>query len=595
MKVKLLFAGLMLAAGLTQAQYGLKTYYKDTLTNEWFNDGLITNQLVASGKPLYIGVGRLQGQTASSLERSCFVRTKFDGTAQYNRRIFVFRNGAELGSRLNAVAEGSSAFVMSGTVTGANLNPNPLTGGSDVLLMKTGATGIPTNTWRVDVGGADEALATYRSTKTNTNFFTAGKSTTPGAAGRAFLMRHSASGAIAWLKKFTIPCSGAIANTEITSIVQDSASGNVVVVGNYAGINTGCNGSFIARFTNAGALTWLYTYAPGALSNISFQSIRETGTPNVYVIAGFGTNPAVGGNRAMLIKVTTGGAAPVINWAMMYLTPNPTPNFPIAYQKGYDVVYRKNPSSGNEEFFLCGETGYTNGTTDGNVIKTGFSGAPVSCRFYFGALNQALYAIDAVSTTGTPGDGIASFGKWDQYNTTGSPIGSRSLLVKSYFNLVTGCFEIASTPSMSSVTLPQTLTTVTLASNYSADSLQTQYSSQLDATLCWNTTVSNGSNLRLGDEDEEMTTADINMDVLVYPNPVNAGMTSTMEVNTSTATDAMVLITDVTGRLIQQFTMQLQEGTNTFNLETSQWQAGMYLVQLKTMSGSGSVTRLIVQ
>lgn len=597
MKTKLFLAGLLMTAGLTQAQYGHRTYYKDTLSTEWFNDGMITDQLLASGKPVYIGVGRIQspGSGVSGIERSRFVRVKFDGTSQYNRRLNIFKNGAELSSRLNGVAEGSNAFVVSGTVSGAHLNPNPIAGGSDVLLIKTNATGLPTNSWKIDLGGADEALVTRRSTKTSTNFFTAGKTTSPGAAGYAFIARHSASGTISWLKKFTIPCNGGLANTEITSLVQDSASGNVVVVGNYTAIGSNCSGAFIARFTNGGALSWLYTYNSSSYTGLSFQSIRETSVPKVYAIAAHAISAGAGGYRPILIKVTTSGTAPVINFATMYITPNPTPNFPITYQKSWDVVSRIN-AAGAEEFFLCGETGYTSGLTDGNIIKTNSGGASISCRFYFGAGNQALYAIDKVNNTGTPGDGLAAFGRWDQYNSTGLAIGSRSWLVKSYFNMVSGCYEISSTPTGTSVTLPGTPLTVTLQTTYTADSLQTQNSNQLNATLCWNTTITNGSNVRLTEEGEDETMiSDAMMDVVVYPNPVSDEMPATMQVTVTEASTAELVIVDVTGRVIERQQRDFIEGMNEMLLNTDQWQTGMYLIQLSTASGQKSVTRLMVK
>lgn len=597
MKAKLLFAGLLLSAGLTQAQYGHRTYYKDTLSTEWFNDGLITDQLLAGNQPVFIGVGRIQspGSGVSAIERSRFVRTKFDGTAQYNRRLNIFKNGAELSSRLNGLAEGSSAFVVSGTVSGAHLNPNPIAGGSDVLLMKTNATGLPTNTWKIDLGGADEALVTRRSTKTSTNFFTAGKTTNSGAAGYAFLTRHSATGVISWLKKFTIPCNGGLANTEITSLVQDSASGNVVVVGNYTSIANNCGGAFIARFTNGGALSWLYTYSSSSYTGLSFQSIRPTSTPKVYVIAAHAISPAPGGYRPILIKVTTSGAAPVINFAMMYITPNPTPNFPISYQKSWDVVSRIN-AAGAEEFFLAGETGYTSGLTDGNIIKTNAGGASITCRFFFGGGNQAIYAIDKVNNIGTPGDGIGSFGKWDQYNSTGLAIGTRSWLVKSYFNLVSGCYDLSSIPTGLSVTLQGITTSVALQTTYTADSLQTQNSNQSNATLCWNTTVTNGSNVRLTEEgNDETMLSETLMDVMVYPNPVSERMPATLQITSAEATHADLVIVDITGRVIDRQQREMTEGINEILLSTDQWQTGMYLIQITTTNGQSSVTRLMVR
>ncbi|MFN8155611.1 MAG: T9SS type A sorting domain-containing protein [Bacteroidia bacterium] len=597
MKVKLLFTALILTAGLAQAQYGHRTYYKDTLSSEWFNDGMITDQLLVSGQPVYIGVGRIQspGTGTAGIERSRFVRTKFDGTVQYNRRLNIFRNGVELSSRLNGVAEANSAFVMAGTVSGAHLNPNPITGGSDVLLMKTTAVGVPSNTWRVDLGGADEAKVTLRSTRTSSNYFTAGSSTVPGAAGNAFIMRHTATGTIAWLKKFTIPCNGGLANTEITGIAQDSASGNVVVVGNYTSIGGNCGGAFIARFTNGGALSWLYTYNPVSYSGLSFQSIRPTATPKVYVIAAYAISAGAGGYRPILIKVTTSGTAPVINFAMMYITPNPTPNFPISYQKPWDVVSRIN-TAGAEEFFLGGETGYTTGLTDGNIIKTNAGGASISCRFYFGGGNQAIYALDKVSNLGTPGDGIAAFGRWDQYNNTGLAIGTRSWLIRSYFNLVSGCYDIASTPTGTSVTLQGTAVSVALSSTYNADSLQTQNSGLLNATLCWNTSLSSGSNVRLTEEgeDEAALTNEV-MDVLVYPNPVSGETPATMQVSVSRACASELTIVDITGRVIERRQQDLLEGMNEIKIPADTWQTGMYLIQLKTEDGQSSVTRLMVR
>jgi hypothetical protein len=595
MKTKFLLVGLLMTHLTLNAQYGHRTYYVDSLNQEWFNDGLVTRSLLVNSQPLYVAAGRAQGLAAGSIERSRFVRSRFDGTTQFNRRYFIFRNGLELSNRINSIAEGNSVFVMSGAVSGVNIP-----GGTDVMLMRTTGNGTPSNIWKVDMGGNEQALCTRRSTSNTGNFFTAGsmvQGQAPNITGFAFLMRHTASAlTISWVRRFTFTCPGSTAPVlpEITSVVQDSSSGRVVVVGNYKPVSptTGCTGAFIARFTNGGNLDWLYLVNSGGASNIEFQSIRATTNNQEYVIAGSANSTAANGARPLLLKVNTSGAGPLFNFVFLYLSPNPTPNFPILNQRAFDVTVRRNGA--NEEYFMAGEVGYTFGSSDGFLQRTNSSGAPANSKFYFSNGNQALYAADVVSTSAANGNGIAAFGRWDNTGSAGA-ISSRSWLAKSYFNLVSGCNEINTVASLLPIQLSLTGISTNVFNGFSQDSLQVQSSNHLTNVICWSTTVAGGSNAREQDANASLTVDESELQVSAYPNPALSGTAFKLQIRSNTTTLADLRVTDISGRVTDHYDIELGEGSNEVSIPSEEWPAGIYLVQIQTREGLISTIRLMVR
>ncbi len=573
----LLFA----ACHTLQAQYGHRTYFVDSLTNEWFNDGLITNTILAQSKPIYVACGKARSIAAGSFDRSRFTRVRFDGPVQHNRMYYVFKNGAELPSRLNSLCESDNAFVMSGAVTGVAAS---VPGTSDIMVMKTSATGIPNSLWKVDLGGSsDEALCTRRSGFKTNYYYTCGFSATPNVSS-AFVMKHNSTlSTVSWVRKFNLPCaSSTIGNAEATSVIDDPVTGSVIVVGNIR-LNVApvaCQSAFIAKFSSGGALQWVRIVGTGNTNSLNFQSVRATDFSGEYIITGSIVLPGTG-ERVLLMRVNTNGAAPAFVFGRALLSPGPTPNFPVASQIGYDVVMR---GSGTlAEYYISGVTNYTFGTSDGFLLKANAAGVPLALQLYYHDGNEALYAIDQTTQTGTPGDGIAAFGRMDKTFLAGIAPASRSWLVKSYFNLVTGCHEIADNPTSITLNVSSTAFTPTIATTFTKDSLQYQYGNALTRSICWATTVAGGSNLRSGTDGNEISDASL-FTLAVFPNPVSSAQAS-VQISTTFAETAYLQVMDVMGRVVDDYSLALEEGTNEMLLETADLNEGIYLLQVTTPSG----------
>ena len=575
-------------------QYGHRLYYADSVSNEWFNDGLITNLVLTNGEPVMVGAGRTQGSTSGSIERSRFVRARLSGTQQNNRKYFIFKNGAEAASRVNSICEGNSYFLMSGAVI--STTAAPITGGADIMLMKASSAGVPSNLVRLDLGGGyDEALCSRRSNKSATNFYTCGYSTIQGV-NRAFVMKHNNTmSTISWVRTFSLPCqNGATGSAEATSVIDDSSSNTVIVVGNVKSPTPGvlCQQAFIAKFSSSGALQWLRFITSPDGSDFEFQSIRETGVAQQYVITGSVNLPGFN-KRVLLYTVNTAGAAPVTIFAKGLYSTGPTPNYIINSQTGYDVVTRVEPTK--KEYFICGANQYSNNLTDAIIFKTDNNGNPLALRFYFGVGKEQYNAIDYVNTIGTPGNGIASFGRFDKIVAPGSAPKSQSLLSKGYFNLDTGCSEIADNPIAVNLGIQYVSGTISTINTYTKDTLTSQNSTVLQTTVCWKTNVSGGSNARvIGDGGEGIDEAETvsEFGFSIYPNPIATG-NATVAVMTEKDDEAEIRIVDMMGRLASAFTLPLQAGRNEAQFSVDELPSGMYLVQLTTMDGLSKTVRLV--
>jgi hypothetical protein len=589
---KFMFLLLLSLAGMSaSAQYGHRTYYIDSLTNEWFNDGLITDQFLAGGLPVYVACGKAKSIVAGATERSRFMRARFSGTTQQNRLYYIFKNGAELPSRLNSICESGNSFVMSGSANSSNASTP---GGGDIMVMKTSASGIPSSLWKVDLNnGFDEALCTRRSKYKASNYFTCGYSSTPNVSS-AFLMKHNSTmSTISWVRKFNIPCGSlTVGNAEATSVIDDGTTGSVVVIGNIKTnvVPVNCQSAFIAKFNAGGVLQWFRTIGAANTTAVSLQSIRETDVNGEYVITG-SVGLSGSGDRVLLMRVNTNGAAPVIVFARGLLSAGPSPNFPVSAQNGYDVVTRKD--SNVVEYYVAGSTGYTFGQTDGMLLKTNGAGIPLALRLYMGNGSEALYAIDQTNQYGTPGDGIAAFGRYDRTFASGIAPANRSWLAKSYFNLVTGCNEIPDNPTSVTLNISFTTFTPSFTTTFTKDSLQWQYGNALSDVVCWATSVAGGSNLRRGaEENAGVSSGDLS--VSVYPNPV-AGNSLQLHLVSTMEDLVTVRIIDAMGRLMDEHSLLVQEGDNEAGIDITEMRSGVCIVQVITSTGKSKNIRVVKQ
>ncbi|HKR03760.1 MAG TPA: T9SS type A sorting domain-containing protein [Bacteroidia bacterium] len=579
MKKLTLILACIFASITAPAQYGQRTYYFDTTTTETFNKGIISTINMYNGLPVYAGTGTVNVYPANVTTHARFVRAANNGTILNNRRYNMYKNNTLVATRSNGIDDATNKFVMAGAVYGGTVAQIP--GLSDVMIMKTTVNGVPTTPRHVDIGGGyDEALCVKNSTYNTQNFYTCGYSILQGVS-RAFVMKHDATGSVInWVKYFSIPCTAGQTNTRANYVIDDPATGNVCVVGTIDSSATGgCRQSFIMKMTRAGVFLWLHLYVYPNGTGIDFNSIKPTELANEYIIAGTVGLPAPLNDRVLLFRVNTAGNVPNQVFANIMYTNGPTPNYPIQKQKGLDATQRINGTA--VTYFVCGETQYAFGTTDGIIFKTNGNGVPTAARLYGSTSNDRLNAIDQLNTSGASGAGLASFGKSGYTGTAGTSAKDRSWLVKSYFNLVSGCNEIYDSTHSVAVTLSHTALQPTLLTAYIADTLSAQMVACKQSVLCWATTVAGGSNLRSASDESLIDLPGFN----VYPNPLAVDEV-TIELFSETSSVAMLNIIDATGRIVHESQVQLSEGSNRIKADMSRNSKGWYVLQLVTNEGS---------
>lgn len=589
MKKQLLFLSFLMLLNLgTQAQYGHRVYNVDTTSNEQFNDGLITDAILSGGAPVYAGGGFSISQTTTGAPyvRSRFTTVNFSGTQLSGTRYFVFSGGSELQNRVNGVAEnGTSGYVLSGTAFSSSTSGN-------VMIMGVNTAGVPSSVRSIDMNAFDESFCTRRSNNNTTRFYTCGSSTpTALTSSQVFLMKHNASAStIDWVRRFNLPCGNVNAFAEAVSVVDDAASGSVVIVGNFRLPASGCQQAFIAKFSSAGVLSWLRILSSQSMTNIELQSIRPTNTNQEYIITGSAISTALPGRKqVLLMRVGTSGANPVTVFSRLIYSNGPTPNFPVQNQTGFDVVTRRD-SLNVISYYVTGVTQLTSGKTDGFLLRTNNVGLPVFMREYFGSGDEALFAIDMVESTARKG--LASFGTFDANNTS-TFIRKKSWLAKTYFNLVAGCNEFVDSPLVSSPAIIYNVFSPVIQTTFTNTALTVQTGTTTGQSICWNITLAAGSNARLQIPSESAVDGAVNnVDLVVYPNPV-IGDELNLSLTASLSEEASITIMDVTGKVFLLDRIELNEGENHSMLQVNDLPSGIYLLNIVTESNHRQSIRFV--
>lgn len=589
---KTLLLLLLVASGFAlQAQYGHRVYNADTLSNEQFNDGLITDIITSGGAPVYAAGGFTTTQTTAvpSFTRSRFNSINFSGVQLSGTRYFVFSGGPEVQNRVNGIAEvGAAGYVLSGAAYSSSTSGN-------AMILNVNPSGSPLSIRSVDMNAFDESFCTRKSRNNTTRYYTCGSSApTALTSSQVFLMKHNAGGtAIDWLRRFNLPCGNVNALAEGVSVVDDSASGSVVVVGNLrfnSAAGAGCQQAFIAKFTSTGVLTWLRIISGTSLSSIELQSIRATNTPQDYILTGSAVTTALPGRKQILLmRVNTSGGGPLTQFVRLIRSNGPTPNFPVQNQTGFDVVTRQD-SLNNISYYVSGVTQYTSTSTDGFLLRANSSGNPVFLREYFGQGNEGLLAIDMVDNSTSKG--LTAFGTYDTRNTSVA-LRKKSWLAKTYFNLVSGCSELVDSAFFSVPTVLYTAYTPAIQTTFTNTALTVQTSTTQNQIICWNTVLVGGSNARMQLENEQAVSVQQGeLQLLAYPNPV-AGNELNIRLTTVSDGSASLVLMDVTGKRYMDEQIDFVEGENQFSLQLQDLPAGIYMINVMSDSGNSQSVRFI--
>ncbi|MBK8846670.1 MAG: T9SS type A sorting domain-containing protein [Bacteroidetes bacterium] len=579
---KIIFSMAIAATAITstQAQYGQRLYSRDTVSHDRFTDGLNSVANPVGGLAPYVGTGVTQGNNI--VERSRFVRTARAGATLANRVNFVFRGGNEHSHRLNSICEAAGRYVMAGRVTGTTVSPVP--GGGDVLFVRTSAAGIINSVRTVDLSnGNDGANCIIQSTTNANRLYSCGFSELNGIS-RTFVMATNTTGStVNWSRTYGVSCvfGALVGNSVANSIAEDAGTGSVYAVGNLTGQN--CNNAFISRFTAAGVHVWTQIFQlPN--NGLQFTSIKPHPTiANSFIISGNCLNFGLGNVTSwpLILGINVAGAAPAIVFQNCLVAALPAP-FPVNGQitgmMANDLTSRLNPFNGNIEYFLAGTAVLQNGSTEGFTIKTTGVGIPISGQVYGNVATDGFNSIDRVGNGMMAGDGLVQFGYYNTNLPNVVPPGNtRCWLVKSYYNHVSGCNEKPIVVTSQIVNLLQGPFNPIINNVNLRDSMVAQQANGLAKTLCWANVIGTGSNMR----EPETNSISISNDIKLYPNPVDGDAILTLQVRSDKNNTAVITIMDIKGAVIDQNIIDVSEGINETTIDHSQWQRGMYFVQVQ--------------
>lgn len=265
----------------------------------------------------------------------------------------------------------------------------------------------------------------------------------------------------------------------------------------------------------------------------------------------------------------------------------------------YDVIERLN-SACNYEYYAIGNA--TNGAFGGSdvmVVKMDQNGVSfLGDEFtYGGAGNEYASKIDQRTTAPCAApppnlDGLSMFGS--SQNSFAGLGGADMYMIKAYFNGISGCNELFSTPLLLGGMPPNPAMPVIDVFKIIPDvNLSAVRHSMADVTLCFNPIIGGGSNARVAPADDNKN---VDQAILVMPNPTaTASKEVKLEVSSEVEGNVEVEIYDMLGKKHYAHQHNLVKGKNTLpiDLSTTTMAAGTYSVQMKSDAKTQTVILIV--
>lgn len=585
---KLLFIALCAVSVQTQAQYCQRYYNLSTTPapspyrSEGFASGVATrvNFNTSSINPYYTGVGVSFNDNLALpfpdnvADRGRLVRVPKTGTANQNFGYEFGITAAQVfNSGFRSLAEVNNGLGTGGYYICGQVTDNPITGavtatGGDALFARVnnGATVVATCAFKLDLGGADVATCIRPSTFVPNTYIACGFSKMPQTTAGiiphtdCWVARVKPNGTVVWAIRYnfdptaTPPFS---ADCIAKSLVEQPGTGNIYVVGSMRdmGSASGVNGLFFS-VSSAGANLCQNAYHIGTDDN--FESIKATSDGN-FVVGGFTNGALATGAYNMWINKFDPTCGLI--WTNV-LQASVNGGFLID-SKCYDVIERIN-TGGFAEYYLVGPSYVGAGFTATHVFKANALGLGIDNWQYQSCNYTNAFGIDYNDNSATyPGPVVFSNLSGSTAITGGY---TSSYLLKTYFNgctctnnCATNFFaNYAVTPLIGAlpvVATPGFVKTNLIAARFNYNR----------ASLCNQSAVAGGSNVRLGDEDLS--------DISVYPSP--AVDVLNIDLPESENTNATLTVYDVLGNVVMKNTIATDESNQ---ISVSAFKAGLYFI-----------------
>lgn len=572
MKKGLLLSTLCILCLIANAQYFQHIYYSTPKNeNEWFNHGfrdtLISDSALNPNAICYAATGYFQDKITGNpnVERPRFVTTNKWGTPITNAyyKVYSSNQNTEYDAYLNFIERTPDGYIMVGKVSSGTGDTIPITGTSDLFILRVTNNGNVTYAKRVDIGYSEEGMCIQKMNN-STDYIICGTRSRTNSA-EAIVMRFTLAGAIVWIKAFNF-------NTTVTNYYATAnhlaidANDNSYMVGSFRHNATGQIDVLAFGVDQNGNILQHVTIGTSTRDETA-NSIRTTNTAGKYVISGHVHLTGQKGSDGLVFHYQP-ATATVSNYHHIHSWDvNPTSMASVTFE---DIIQRVHPVTNVHTYFATGVvTKAANGGNDAIVYKLNTTLDPIREYHYGDPQNDFAKSIDIINYN-DPGDGIIFFGGYGN----ASPASSYSYMVKTYFNGVVNC-NFDPEDSLKTNISP---TIVELDSIfYDNDTLISLYASkfsQTDTILCQDSVVTGGSSALSVNVSETR-------ELRIWPNPISEGSQLTIEYNTELSGEVNISVRDLYGRILYSELMYMEQGIN--RLQTSVFDhlpPGSYFIHL---------------
>ena len=348
-------------------------------------------------------------------------------------------------------------------------------------------------------------------------------------------------------------------------LVESPYRSELLIVGAYP--SAGTEKAFMLVLNSAnGAVITANQMSAGAIA--TWESLRSIDVSNDPVSPGFILS-GISDSKPWVSKL---GTTRNFMWSHRY---QPV-GLPLQYMYAYDVVGRLNTAN-QYEYYVTGPV-----NEDAYIMKLNSTGVPVSNGLFMYDIGVEETGLDVDVKNGGADAGVTMYAVAED-----DPL-RQAYIVKAYFNGRSGCNENFISCSRQSLQCNPVATfgvgtAALLTEGITLKAIQTN----LDAELCYNTTIPGGSNAR-----PELPASP---NALFTPNPVKIQAGGTLQVIADIAAEAQVTICDMMGRAYYSNKFNLKAGKNELHvaLSNSGMAAGLYIVKVNSGNLNTSIMLLV--
>jgi hypothetical protein len=606
--------------------YNLPNDNPPTIRFETYNDGLVSRLNFSQNNPQnysFVGVGTsdrvttvpcpVDGASDTVLQQFRFIRTNTTGATIAANDGYIFQDMIVGGVSRNMNANGEAVcevpsktnnggYVAVGRVFNSacdNQSPDR----SDALYLNIGAPGKINRATRYAFQDFEATTAPTEdhftdviySKRLRNTFYACGYVVSPGKTDYITVTALDSLGNIYWSRtiRFTKPNSNVVGHyLQARGIVEDSATGNLLVVGVLKGLrDLNVSNPFACMLNAGGAVLWANSYDFGQNLTNEFNDVIKTFDGDFMIGGTTNTNSAVAPNAGLfdmwMVKLTPAGGVLLSRAYQEYK------GAAGGYLQSKCIKLVERMDTANKaDYFLTGPAFDANSNQYVSVYKLR-AGVPVNDWQYNASNYPRGYGLDYVANN-LASPGLAVFASTtDAPAKAGAP---NSLLLKTYFNGAT-CTDYCPNNPTTYMAVQFTIIRMTPDVREYIKPTPLLPITRLGYTksICTEAKIACGNN-------SLMASATVAEDALqvspqkplmqVTPNPATGPVV--ISYNNLTAGNYTLQLVDFNGRVILSKNINVQTGAASVPLNINSMAAGLYMVKL-TGNNKQLVQKLVKQ